>query len=397
MAKIIILDTHPTSYRSYSYNELGLKLKNSLKIIYLSTYSIGSYYDKSFKKIVKTKNNISNNNHQFESLSKNKLPKNIGYSIIELRKLIKKINKNNPKLIIFTSLNHPIFIITSFYLKIFKSKIHLAIRTETDDFSRNRNYFKKVLRNLIYKIIYKPFGTFMPIGIRSYQHYKMHGAKNEEILFLPYVTHPRIKNLSKSELNKRRNNLRNNFSISKNKTVITFCGKLIPKKNFSTIIRYLTKKYSRFKSKNDLFVLIIGSGYQEEMIRDLCKNMYEKTKINFALAGLVENEKLTDYYLASDIFILPSIKLGETWGLVCNEAIECGCSLLVSKFVGCSEDFKSLKRVEVFDPYNFQEFNKKFNKLLKYKNQPKWSPEVSEGIYSMDHLNRKLIKFIKKF
>ena len=35
------------------------------------------------------------------------------------------------------------------------------------------------------------------------------------------------------------NNLRNNFCISKNQTVITFCGKLIAKKNFSTIKKKL--------------------------------------------------------------------------------------------------------------------------------------------------------------
>ena len=396
MNKIVILDTHPTSYRSYFYDELGFNLDNSINIIYLSTYTIGNYYDKTFKKVVNTQNNIRHNNYKFEYISKNKLPQKIGTSISGLIKLIKKINKSKPKFVLFTSLNYPIFILASFYFYIFKPKIHLAIRTETDELSRKRNLFKSFFRYLIFKFIYLPFKTFIPIGLRSYDHYKIHGAKNEEILFLPYVTQPRIKGLTNQEIIKIRENLRNKFSIDKNRLVITFCGKLIAKKNFSTIIKYLTKTYSKVKNQDNLFVMIIGSGTQEEMIRDLCRKMYEETNISFVLTGLVDNEKLTNYYLASDIFILPSIQLGETWGLVCNEALECGCSLLVSMFVGCSEDFQHLKRVQVFDPYNIKDFSKKLNKLLTYKNQPKWSKEVSEGIYSMGYVNKKFIEFLKK-
>jgi len=49
--------------------------------------------------------------------------------------------------------------------------------------------------------------------------------------------------------------------------------------------------------------------------------------------GIDEIPKL---YGISDILVLPSIS--ETWGLVVNEAMACGCAIIVSDKCGCAKD-----------------------------------------------------------
>ena len=44
--------------------------------------------------------------------------------------------------------------------------------------------------------------------------------------------------------------------------------------------------------------------------------------------------------------------MGETWGLVVNEALQAGCSVIVSDAVGCHADFKDWERVRVFSDGN---------------------------------------------
>ena len=50
-------------------------------------------------------------------------------------------------------------------------------------------------------------------------------------------------------------------------------------------------------------------------------------------AGIDEIPKL---YGISDILVLPSIS--EPWGLVVNEAMACGCAIIVSDKCGCAKD-----------------------------------------------------------
>jgi glycosyltransferase involved in cell wall biosynthesis len=63
--------------------------------------------------------------------------------------------------------------------------------------------------------------------------------------------------------------------------------------------------------------------------------------------GFINQSKLPDYYLASDLVVLPSRRMGETWGLVVNEALHAGCAAVVSEAVGCNQDFGSWTRVRV--------------------------------------------------
>ena len=53
--------------------------------------------------------------------------------------------------------------------------------------------------------------------------------------------------------------------------------------------------------------------------------------------GFKNQTELPEYYSLADIFVLPS-GMGETWGLVTNEAMCFSLPVIVSDMVGCSLD-----------------------------------------------------------
>jgi glycosyltransferase involved in cell wall biosynthesis len=66
-------------------------------------------------------------------------------------------------------------------------------------------------------------------------------------------------------------------------------------------------------------------------------------------AGFKNQTEIAPYYLAADVLVLPSRQMGETWGLVANEALLAGCRVILSRHVGCQADFRVLPGVKVFD------------------------------------------------
>ena len=125
--------------------------------------------------------------------------------------------------------------------------------------------------------------------------------------------------------------------------VIGFFGKLIPKKNPLLILEAWKELCEQTRSRVKL--LFVGSGELEAELRSRAN----ADSIPVTFAGFVNQSELARHYLATDILVLPSRKMGETWGLVVNEGLHAGCSVITSNHVGCSQDFHDLDRFCVFE------------------------------------------------
>jgi glycosyltransferase involved in cell wall biosynthesis len=72
--------------------------------------------------------------------------------------------------------------------------------------------------------------------------------------------------------------------------------------------------------------LIIGEGLAKQVVMDMIHKF--KLDNNVKLITNIENDKLNKYYLASDIFVLPSYSEGLPKALL--EAMACGAPVVVS-------------------------------------------------------------------
>lgn len=95
-------------------------------------------------------------------------------------------------------------------------------------------------------------------------------------------------------------------------------------------------------------LLLVGSGPQEDALRG---RIAERGIRNVCFAGFVQQDRLPLYYLASTVFVLPS--LSEPWGLVIDEAIAMGLPVIASERCGCVPDLvRDGENGRMFPPEN---------------------------------------------
>jgi glycosyltransferase involved in cell wall biosynthesis len=219
------------------------------------------------------------------------------------------------------------------------------LRIETQDQAFKRSYLKSILRSFYYHVVYSQIQRAFPIGRLNEAHLLSHGFDSSKLSYAFYSTPNRIEHLSLSDCVSRRQSMRLALNVPENHVLIAFFGKLIPKKNPEILLDAL------HHLKNDLSrvsILYVGSGELAGSLAITADALYKQYSVSVHFAGFVNQSALPDYYLAADIVVLPSSFLGETWGLVVNEALQAGCSVVVSDAVGCLADFSALPRLKSF-------------------------------------------------
>lgn len=162
-----------------------------------------------------------------------------------------------------------------------------------------------------------------------------------------------------AEAVRRRLNLPNSYLLS--------LGRLVPKKNLETLMRAYAALPAGFAPP----LLIVGSGPEEARLRELASllgltitpvdDCPRTGEVNFY--GFCPNRDTAAIYALASAFILPSLE--EEWGLVVNEAMACGCPVLVSDRAGCCEDLVA-DGVNgfVFDPSDADSIASVFRRFL---------------------------------
>ncbi|MDD5449793.1 MAG: glycosyltransferase family 4 protein, partial [Candidatus Omnitrophica bacterium] len=128
-----------------------------------------------------------------------------------------------------------------------------------------------------------------------------------------------------------RQTARYNLGITDGKKVIIFSGKLSLRKGADLFLNsVMTLPLS---IRKDVEIIFLGSGELKEKLERSARKQPEP-KVHFA--GFKNQSKLSPYYHASDLLVLPSYS--DTWGLVVNEALLHGLPCVVSQAVGCAPD-----------------------------------------------------------
>ena len=81
--------------------------------------------------------------------------------------------------------------------------------------------------------------------------------------------------------------------------------------------------------------------------------------------------------------------MGETWGLVANEALQAGCSVIVSEAVGCHADFDGLERFRTIPVHNVDALAAEIIALASIPRKFRWARERLED-YSVEAAARSI-------
>lgn len=114
--------------------------------------------------------------------------------------------------------------------------------------------------------------------------------------------------------------VRAQHGLQRDTRILLSVGRLIPRKGFDTVIRALP--YIRRSIPNVQYVLV-GTGPDESRLRSLAKETGTEACVRFV--GYVDDEDLSAYYQACDLFVMPSREIPdrgdiEGFGIVYLEA-----------------------------------------------------------------------------
>jgi glycosyltransferase involved in cell wall biosynthesis len=139
-------------------------------------------------------------------------------------------------------------------------------------------------------------------------------------------------------------------------------GRLIPEKGMNILLEAFSKAY---KLEPYLRLTIVGDGEDKNALIQLSQNLNITNVVNFV--GLVDRNKIINYYHAADCFVLAS--KGETFGVVYAEAIACGLPIIATR-CGGPEDIVNTKNGILTEINNVDEICQAI--ITIYKNQNKY-------------------------
>src|SRR5260370_6406531 len=210
-----------------------------------------------------------------------------------------------------------------------RAKTPVMVRSESTVFTE-RSFAKRLLKWPSYNWFIPKLDACLPAGKWSRDYFLHYGARPEKVFTVPHAIDGGYFETESARWAPRRNELREAWRLSGNRTVFLFVGKFTEKKRPMDFLRAVDRAA---KGGANLYGLMVGDG----SLRSECETFVRAHDAPIRFAGFLNQSEITKAYIAADALVLPS-NGGETWGLVVNEAMTCGRPCLVSSRVGCGPD-----------------------------------------------------------
>ena len=325
MKKLAIISSHPIQYNAPLFALLANENKIDLKVFY--TWGIDSIkvkYDPDFQQNIKWD-----------------IPLLEGYHYQFLKNTSKEPGSHHFKGIINPDLNQEIekwgadivwvwgwaFDSHLKALRYFKGKKEVWFKGDSTLLDESKGFnLKKILRRVFLTWVYRHIDKAFYVGTHNKAYFIKHGLKETQLVYAPHaIDNDRFADPT-GEYAKQAKQWRKELAIAENQKVILFAGKLETKKNPFFLISLAKELPS-----NEFKFVFVGSGPLEE---DLKK---QATK-NCIFLGFQNQKMMPIVYRLADVFVLPSVGPGETWGLAINEALASGTPVIVSDKCGGAKD-----------------------------------------------------------
>jgi len=368
--KIAFFISHPIQYISPLFRKLAKNEFIDLRVYYFSDETINkSFKDKEFGKEIKWDTDLLGG-YKYKFIKNNSISPsiyNMPFGLVNINSY-KEINNNNYDLVIVHGWNyvsHWIVFISSIILK-----VPILLRAETPHKQELlKSKIKVLIKRMLLKPLFNKISGFLSIGTQNKNFFKSYKVQEKKIYFAPYaIDNDSFRN---NYLNNKVNKIdfRKKYNLNKYNKIVLFVGKLIDKKNPIDLL----KAFHELNDENNCLVFV-GDGNNKEKMKDYIQR---NNISNVILVGFKNQSELVEFYVLSDIFVLPS-GLGETWGLVVNEAMNYSLPIIVSDTVGCSDDL-IVDNGFTFKEKDIDDLSIKLNKLLKANNLD----EMGENSYNI--------------
>jgi glycosyltransferase involved in cell wall biosynthesis len=138
------------------------------------------------------------------------------------------------------------------------------------------------------------------------------------------------------------------------KPVVLYVGQLIARKGIENLLKAATILQ---REGQEFSLLLVGNGRERAALEKLVEDLGLQN-VHFCCS--LPPDKMSAVYRSGDILVFPTLE--DVWGLVANEAVLTGLTVLCSKYAGCAQELFSPQTI--FDPQDMDEFTAKLRDAL---------------------------------
>lgn len=326
---MVVIQTHPVQYHAPIYRVLQQRYGIPVTVIYGSDFSVTGYHDQEFNTTFAWDTDLlSGYQSIFLSRTADRTAQS-AYKVL-VGRLDHILRQVVPSAILLTGYSPRFYQVAIWHA--YRSGCPLLFRAETTDHARTRGSFQRVIRDQALAWLYRQCKALLYIGQHSYDHYRRLGCQEERLFFSPYCVDTDVFQTSEEDRIRLRTPLRNAIGARPEDIVLLFSGKLVPRKHPDLLLQAIKVLPDRIRTR--LHVIFLGDGLMREQLERFA---HTAPAIHMHMTGFQNQQLLSKYYHAADLLVLPSY-IGETWGLVVNEALHHGLPCVVSDMVGCVPD-----------------------------------------------------------
>jgi glycosyltransferase involved in cell wall biosynthesis len=324
--KLAILTQHPIQYQAPLFRKLAQSPEIELKVYFYSDYGITEKVDPGFG--IAYKWDIPLVNGYTYKFLKNYLP------IMSEERLWLSSNPGIIKEIIkehFDAILIHGYVSITCWLAFFSAWItgtSIIFRGE----SHLLNYrlgWKKAIKRIVLKQLFKRIACFLPIGTLNAEYYKHYGVPEKKMFLVPYSVDNDFFQKKYNELLDYRSELKRRLGFSTEASVILFASKMIPRKRAMDLLM----AYEKIQDKVNASLVFVGDGIERLMLEEYTNSRKIR---NVHFLGFKNQTELPEYFSIADVFVLPSTD--EPWGLIINEAMNFGLPIITTDQVGAGYD-----------------------------------------------------------
>lgn len=325
--RIAIITTHSIQYYAPLFKRLSERGVVDVKVFYTWSQTQEKKYDPDFKKEVSWDLPLLEGyEYTFvENVSRN--PGSRHFRGIDNPSLIEEITTWKPDAILVFGWAFKSHLKV---LRHFKGKVPVYFRGDSNLLDEQKGLsIKKTLRKLFLTWVYSHIDKAFYVGQANKAYYLKYGLAKDMLVHAPHaIDNERFSNAGDNAMVIKREQWRAAKAIAPTDMVFLFVGKFIAKKDPLTLLKAFTEC-----AINDSWLLFVGNGELEEELREDAKGTHNVFFVDFQ-----NQSEMPLMYNIADVFVLPSVGPGETWGLAVNEAMACSKPVIVSDRCGCAAD-----------------------------------------------------------
>lgn len=207
-------------------------------------------------------------------------------------------------------------------------------------FDRSRRV--RLTKLLTYRHFVPRFDACLAAGAWSREYFEYYGARPERIFFVPHIVDTKFLQNETARLTAKRADMRQRWGLRPEDVVFLFVGKFTETKHPLDFVRAV---YQAANSERSIAGLMVGDG----PLRSACQQFVHARNVPVSFTGFLNQSQIVQAYACGDVLVLPSV--GETWGMVVNEAMACSRPAVVSDRVGCGPDLITPEQTGLIFPH----------------------------------------------